>query len=109
MGVDIDTWRARVGCFIQPRKWRSSLRALHVPGFAVSVCLRLVLCLALLVILGGDLEMNPGPPKSQSSRNKERNNNLDIASNTVTNDSMNQCNDGVRTRQRTLSSFSFSQ
>ncbi|WAR21343.1 PTPRT-like protein, partial [Mya arenaria] len=35
---------------------------------AVSLIFRLVLCLSVLITLGGDVETNPGPPRSQKQR-----------------------------------------
>ena len=62
MGTNIQLWRARIGCFLQPVKRRNFLRTLKVFGSKFSLSLRLVLALGVLLIMAG-VEQNPGPPK----------------------------------------------
>ena len=109
MGVDINTWRGRIGRFTQRFKIKSKLHGLKVPGYVYSISLRVTMCLALILILGGDVELNPGPPKSQTSRSVTRNKgNNNLMDNSGINTQL-PINEGVSTRQRTLSSYSFSQ
>ena len=61
MGVDIQTWR--IGTFIHPRKCRNALKCLFVSGKAVFSIVRGCLVLSLLLLMCGDVESNPGPPK----------------------------------------------
>lgn len=70
MGVDIQMWRFRIGNFVQPRKCRSALNKLYVSGKAVFGLVRMTLVFSLLLMLCGDVESNPGPPKQvrQSDR-----------------------------------------
>ena len=56
MGVDIDTWRRRIGCFSQPCKEVTVLRTLKIKHIAL--CIRV--CLFYLLIAQG-IESNPGP------------------------------------------------
>ena len=62
MGINVQLWRARIGCFLQPDKRRNILRTLKVFGTKFSISLRLVLALSVLLIMAG-VEQNPGPPK----------------------------------------------
>lgn len=58
MGIDINQWRARIGCFSQPVKKCVHIQTLKIKH--ISFALRLVLFL-LLVVQG--IESNPGPPR----------------------------------------------
>lgn len=51
-----------------PIKKGCKLCVLLVSRQSVSVCLRLAIILSVLTILGGDVELNPGPPKQQKQR-----------------------------------------
>ena len=51
-----------------PIKRGCKLSVLRVSRQSVSVCLRLAVFLSVLTILGGDVELNPGPPKLQKQR-----------------------------------------
>ena len=62
MGVDIQTWRIRIGTFIHPRKCRNALKCLFVSGKAVFSIVRGCLVLSLLLLMCGDVESNPGAP-----------------------------------------------
>ena len=68
MGVDIATYRARIGQFCMPRKTRNRLETICLCRSTVSCLLRWTLFLSLLLILGGDVETNPGPPKAQRQK-----------------------------------------
>ena len=70
MGINIVLWRARIGCFSQPKKSVYRIKTLLIPKgvqcrFLTSVCL--VTCIAAIILTCGDVESNPGPPKG--SRN----------------------------------------
>lgn len=63
MGIDLVLYRARIGLFTMPRRSKFKLDKLSVSRKTVSMILRLVICLAMLITLGGDIESNPGPPR----------------------------------------------
>ena len=63
MGVDTQTWRIKIGTFIHPRKCRNAMKCLFVSGKAVFLTVRGSLVFSLLLLLCGDVESNPGPPK----------------------------------------------
>ena len=81
MGVDIQVWQIRIGTFIQPRKCRKDVDKLFLSRKSLFLAVRICLVLSL-IMLCGDVESNPGPPKS--TRQNER----------------------VTTRQSTLEAFS---
>ena len=58
MGIDIEQYRARIGCYNRIKYSRCSLN-LKVCG--VTSLLITVICL-LILLLSGDVELNPGPP-----------------------------------------------
>ena len=58
MGVSIEMWRCRIGCFSMPVKLKSALQVLVVSRSTVSLSIRLTLFL-LLAMHG--VEQNPGP------------------------------------------------
>ena len=62
MGINVQLWRARICCFLQPDKQRNILRTMKVFGTKFSISLRLVLALSVLLIMAG-VEQNPGVPK----------------------------------------------
>ena len=62
MGIHVQLWRARIGCFLQPDKRGSIFKTLKVFGQKFSLSLRLVLALSVLLIMAG-VEQNPGPPR----------------------------------------------
>jgi hypothetical protein len=66
MGVDIATWRAKIGTFI-PRTRRRIPKYGTISGIGsfLSMTLRLTVLVSLL-ILAGDIEQNPGPGPSNS-------------------------------------------
>lgn len=81
MGVDLNCWRARIGCFMQPRKHKQFKQAaMYLGKVKASVWLRLTfLFMASAAIAGqpyhephisrqllqcGDIESQPGPPKA---------------------------------------------
>ena len=68
MGVSLAIYRMRIGCFVMPRRSRSAVKTLRVSRVVVSTTVRAVLFLSMLVLLGGDVEVNPGPPKSQKQK-----------------------------------------
>ena len=68
MGVSLAIYRMRFGCFVMPRRSGSAVKTLTVSRVIVSTTVRAVLFLSMLAILGGDVEVNPGPPKSQKQQ-----------------------------------------
>ena len=67
MGVDLVTYRVRIGQFIMPKKSRYRLNKLCVHQCTIKKILRLTILFAVLVTLGGDVEKNPGPGPGQVS------------------------------------------
>ena len=61
MGVDINSWRARIGLFSQPRKSVLKLYELKPSFGRFRLIFRLWTCLIALLIVCGDIEENPGP------------------------------------------------
>ncbi|KAH3712432.1 hypothetical protein DPMN_072132 [Dreissena polymorpha] len=73
MGINIVLWRARIGCFSQPKKTVYRIKALVIPKgvkcrFLTSF--RLATCIAAIILTCGDVESNPGPPKEVGTRRK---------------------------------------
>jgi len=64
MGISIEQWRCKIGCFNEPKKCttRANVNNVHLTT-GLKSGLRLVICLAAILILCGDVEQNPGPPK----------------------------------------------
>ena len=78
MGIGIELYRARIGCFSHGgRKWSTSPAMMSMTSF-FSGALALVVIMTLLII--GGIEQNPGPLKAAGGRG------------------------GARTRQQTISS-----
>lgn len=67
MGVDLISWRCRIGYFLckillcSTKYTTSSLRLLKTKFLEVNIRKYLLLC-SILPIVGGDVEENPGPP-----------------------------------------------
>ena len=61
MGVDIATYRARIGTFSMPFSSKSLLHGYVVSIEACRMSFRLSLLVCSLVVLCGDVEVNPGP------------------------------------------------
>ncbi|KAH3797723.1 hypothetical protein DPMN_151309 [Dreissena polymorpha] len=76
----------------------------------MSLILRVITCMAVLILLCGDVETNPGPPKQDGTRNKSQ---YKRAAGTQDLGDQNgerptprrTIQEGVATRQRTLSSY----
>ena len=69
MGVSLEIWRAKIGCFIQPGKQpKFKLAAICIPRCYRSVLLNCILGLSILLVLSGDIETNPGPPRADISK-----------------------------------------
>ncbi|XP_066264445.1 uncharacterized protein [Branchiostoma lanceolatum] len=65
MGVDLATYRARIGCFCNPA--HGSLRC-----WAEASCLLVWLVMSQLMLkLAGDVEENPGPKERKASKGNE--------------------------------------
>ena len=64
MGISVDMWRARIGCFAQKMKTvLFKYAAIYLSRCVRSVTLNVVFGLSILIIQCGDVETNPGPPK----------------------------------------------
>lgn len=65
MGVSIEIWRARIGGYCQPnRETRTEVThepMLHIRGIALLLNLKILVIISLLLILSGNVELNPGP------------------------------------------------
>ena len=73
MGVDIQTWRLKIGVFVQPNKCRRTMRSIYVSGRCVLTIMRIYLLFVVLVLnLSGDVELNPGPPKGSEKPSEPR-------------------------------------
>ena len=68
MGVDIGTYRQRIGGFMMPDKMRYTLNGIVASWNTAIGGFRLCLALSLLLVCFGDVETNPGP---RSWRNKK--------------------------------------
>ena len=62
MRINIELWRVRIGAFNPGIKNRLKFHGICLSKGTFSVAVRLVLCLCILLIIGG-VEQNPGPPK----------------------------------------------
>ena len=63
MGVDIQTWRLRIGLNSQPNKHRN-ISVSNGVGRGLLTIIRIYVLFSVLVInLSGDMELNPGPPR----------------------------------------------
>ena len=117
MGVDIAMWRVRIGCFCQPNRSVNRLRVLTLPKSTYKLCfmcVRATMCLSIMLMLCGDVEINPGPPKSDNSRkfaNQRASTWASGATGTASDipDSIRGASEGVTTRQRKISSYTHSQ
>ena len=69
MGISIEQWRCKIGCFSQPKKCttRVNVNNVHLTS-GLKSGLRLVICLAAILILCGDVEQNPGPSTDGARR-----------------------------------------
>ena len=73
MGVELSIYRERIGRFCLPIKRRTGMRTLKVSGIKVRLFLRLSLFMSILLVMGGDMEMNPGPTTgTRQPRNKQK-------------------------------------
>lgn len=68
MGVELVIYRIRIGVFTMPRKCKYKMDKIVISNTSVSVFLRLLVGLSVVLLMGGDIEMNPGPPRQQSQR-----------------------------------------
>ena len=105
MGIEIQCYRARIGLFIQPDKRKFVMHGLKLSKRVCSNGLRWILFLSIILILGGDIELNPGPMRGRGGGAKGSN-----AGAADSSGGLDKAGDGMstRSRQRTLSSFSFS-
>ena len=75
MGVDITVWRARIGWFICRSRRIKHFKVITLNNHtrkSMSLILRVITCMAVLILLCGDVETNPGPPKQDGTRNKSQ-------------------------------------
>jgi len=74
MGISLEQWRGKIGCFNQPKKCKTRLNVLVVHlSMGLRSGLRMAICLAAILIICGDVEQNPGPPKSTTDRSRRGN------------------------------------
>ena len=68
MGISIEQWRCKIGCFRQTntRKSRLNMLAVHM-NTGLKSGLRVMICLAAILIMCGDVEQNPGPKSGSSN------------------------------------------
>jgi len=72
MGITIQKWRCKIGCFNQPNKCKNHLNVIVVHiNKRFKHGLRVAICLAAILIVCGDVEQNPGPPKSIADRTRK--------------------------------------
>lgn len=70
MGIDIDQWRSKIGCFhLKPKNkatnaWLYSNESAYLGLRRSLLFIKLFLCISLLLIMSGDVEVNPGPTKN---------------------------------------------
>lgn len=73
MGVDLSVYRARIGCFSYSLAHGANRRYLFVPRALAFVprahVLLFTLCLCNVLILAGDVELNPGPGDLEELQN----------------------------------------
>ena len=110
MGVGIQQWRVCIGRFVQPNKCVEHMNVLIVPNGLKTrsqLTLKLVTCLAAILLMCGDIESNPGP-KGQHGATRSNRASDRIAGyehdNTTRNNTPQRTN-GVETRQRSISSY----
>ncbi|KAH3735197.1 hypothetical protein DPMN_041659 [Dreissena polymorpha] len=68
MAIDTALYRIRIEFFVMAIKTRSRVCSLCVSKRSIRVCLCLAIFLSMLMLLGGDVETNPGLPRSQKQR-----------------------------------------
>ena len=62
MGTSLTVYKMRIGMFRMHNKCRVSTSLGILLKLPVSITQRLVLLLSTIILLGGDVGMNPGPP-----------------------------------------------
>ena len=67
MGVSLELWRARIGCFVMPRKCRTRVETVK-PVF-VSLAIRLAL---FYLLIAEGIESNPGPSSRTTDAGSEQ-------------------------------------
>ncbi|KAH3855602.1 hypothetical protein DPMN_098172 [Dreissena polymorpha] len=75
MGEDITTLRVRIGCFVVKQRRAKCVKVLILSKGvkkSISFIWRLSTCMAILIILCGDVERNPGPTREDPARNKKQ-------------------------------------
>ena len=63
--ITIAQWRAVIGSFNPTRKKSRSTKGIVISGRPIRTALRLILFLSISIILGGDVETNPGPEQNK--------------------------------------------
>lgn len=61
MSIGIDDWRMKIGCFLPSSKDSHSLSYLRSKEFLTFNVKRYLLLCSILLLLSGNVEMNPGP------------------------------------------------
>lgn len=86
MGVDIATYRQRIGTFSMPKKQGNTIRTLNISriGLRRYICgIRLLVCLTAILLTCGDIESNPGPETSTRTSRATRQATLSFGDDTV--------------------------
>lgn len=120
MGIDISTWRLRIGVFSQKFKVGCKFQGFKTSIGRFRLTFRLCTCLLVLLVVCGDVEENPGPPKTQrneSRRQSHMQSALNLSQSAPLGSSSASAvtrhaepptgknTEGVTTRQRTISSY----
>ena len=71
MGIALELWRSRIGCFIQPTKHRSRTTEMNLSSALTFLSFSIRLALFALLI-AQCVEPNPGPPKQVKGDNREK-------------------------------------
>ena len=71
MGIALELWRSRIGCFIQSTKQRSRTTEMNLSSALTFLSFSIRLALFALLI-AQCVEPNPGPPKQVKGDNREK-------------------------------------
>lgn len=77
MGIDVNQWRSKIGCFhLKPKTKNKATNASFYLNESAYVCLhkslllsKLFLCISILLVMSGDVEVNPGPTPNDYKSN----------------------------------------
>jgi hypothetical protein len=73
MGIDTETWRGRIGCFSgHSARDKFIVPAILVRGPLVRATLPIAVLVFTLLVVAGDVERHPGPPKGAKAKSSDR-------------------------------------